>query len=342
MEDRHRHLHAGREGPAAQQVLSVQFDAVQVAVIAHQPHLRQPLAARQAQLFARQLGLPVEKPVFGTRHKVGGGHRRRRQVGQIVRHLDPVGQRTADQVAEIHRRQPQRILRPPQVQFALVEFHPHLQHVVLRFEAMLACTLDRTQQLREQRMVTFGHLPHLTRTDHRSVGPRRRDDHLRSGQPPVLLRHFTADPRHAITRAHLAAHVEGLFERYAAAVDPTHLVGEVQAGEERRTARGHPVDTQHGQRAAGDVQPAVGRRIEPRPRRRERRKEIGPRAAEIELRRRQLPVGRRQRLVVRLGLLDAGVERQPRLREGSARQSREREYDKKTFHRSILILKNNA
>lgn len=149
-------------------------------------------------------------------------------------------------MAEIHRRQPQRILRPPQVQFALVEFHPHLQHVVLRFEAMLACTLDRTQQLREQRMVTFGHLPHLTRTDHRSVGPRRRDDHLRSGQPPVLLRHFTADPRHAITRAHLAAHVEGLFERYAAAVDPTHLVGEVQAGEERRTARGHPVDTQHG------------------------------------------------------------------------------------------------
>ena len=30
VEDRHRHLHAGREGPAAQQVLSVQFDAVQV------------------------------------------------------------------------------------------------------------------------------------------------------------------------------------------------------------------------------------------------------------------------------------------------------------------------
>ena len=104
VEDRHRHLHAGREGPAAQQVLSVQFDAVQVAVIAHQPHLRQPLAARQAQLFARQLGLPVEKPVFGTRHKVDGGHRRRRQVGQIVRHLDPVGQRTADQVAEIASR----------------------------------------------------------------------------------------------------------------------------------------------------------------------------------------------------------------------------------------------
>ena len=208
-------------------------------------------------------------------------------------------------MAEVHRRQPQGVFGPAEVQFALVELHAHLQHVVLRLDAVSAGTLHRAQQFGEQSAVAFRHPADLPRAHHAGVGPRRLDDHFGFRQAAVFGGQRAADPCHAV-------------------------------------ARGYAVFVQYGQRAARDVEPSVRGGVKPDARGRERGKEVSLHAPQVELRRLRLPFGRRESLVVLLRQTQAGVEGERFGLGVCAAAEQCREDDGKSFHRSIRILKNMA
>ena len=127
-------------------------------------------------------------------------------------------------MTEIHGSEARSIVGTLDGELCLVEFHLHLQLIVVVFHTMSNGTLHILQQFIEHLLVGTCHVSQLASADSLHISLIGLQDNLALGKAKVLVGHIHTTRRHLVGSPDLAAHIEGLCEADAPEKDITHLV----------------------------------------------------------------------------------------------------------------------
>ena len=135
---------------------------MEIVITSLPSHTWQQFTPIQLYLLLGHGDLFIQNTIFGTGTDIGNLclplllHFRK-----FIRDINPRCQRPTDIVAKIHAGKTERIIRLAQCQLTLIKFHLYLQHIILRFHAMLVGTLHIPKQLIEQHMIFLRYFLHF-------------------------------------------------------------------------------------------------------------------------------------------------------------------------------------
>ena len=232
MEKRDAHVQQDGETAFVHQHLVVQFKAVYIIIRPHDADFGQQLATVQPHLLPSDLDLFIQDGIFGTGTDIGNLDIHPLFDCRIITGNTDIGdKRFPDQMAKIHSRQPQGVLRFTDGEFAFVQLHLHFQDIVLRFQAMFVSALDIRQQFPEHSVIFIRHLFHLLRLHDQGIGFVCFEDHFRRRQRLVHLGHLFPQDRHPVGSPDLTAHIKRLLDPDSAHVDCPDFIIEIDTGE---------------------------------------------------------------------------------------------------------------
>ena len=167
---------------------------MEIVITSLHSHTWQQFAPIQLYLLLGHGDLFIQNTIFGTGTDIGNLclplllHFRK-----FIRDINPRCQRPTDIMAKIHAGKTERIIRLAQCQLTLVKFHLYLQHIILRFHAMLMGTLHIPKQLIEQHMIFLRHFLHFFGFHQLHISLVCIQNHFGCSQFLIQMCHFLAE-----------------------------------------------------------------------------------------------------------------------------------------------------